>query len=47
MKKCSACRLVRYCAEECQLKDWKEHKKACKKKKKAVKGSGKGRGETA
>ena len=30
MKKCSVCKLVRYCSEECQLKDWKSHKKSCK-----------------
>ena len=32
-KKCSVCKLVRYCSEECQLGDWKEkaHKKSCKK----------------
>ena len=32
MKKCSACRLVRYCSEECQLADWKSHKGPCKTK---------------
>ena len=31
MNKCSACRLVWYCSRECQLGDWKAHKKACKK----------------
>ena len=31
MQKCSRCRLVRYCSRDCQLADWKEHKKACKK----------------
>ena len=30
MKKCSVCKLVRYCGEECQLGDWKKHKKSCK-----------------
>ena len=30
MKKCSVCKLVRYCSEECQLGDWKSHKKSCK-----------------
>ena len=30
MKKCSVCKLVRYCSEECQLEDWKKHKKKCK-----------------
>ena len=29
MQKCSRCRLARYCSEECQLEDWKEHKKSC------------------
>ena len=42
MKKCSVCKRVRYCSEECQLKDWKEHKKACKTKAAVV---GKGGGE--
>jgi len=40
MKKCSVCRLVRYCSQECQLEDWKEHKKSCKKAA-ARKGGGK------
>jgi len=30
-KKCSICRLGRYCSEECQRADWKKHKKSCKK----------------
>ena len=29
-KKCSVCRLARYCSRECQLGDWKAHKKTCK-----------------
>ena len=29
---CSACRSVYYCSRECQLADWKAHKKACKQK---------------
>ena len=29
-KRCGGCKLVRYCSEECQLGDWKEHKKSCK-----------------
>ena len=29
-KKCSVCRLVRYCSRECQLGDWKGHKGVCK-----------------
>jgi len=27
---CSRCKAVRYCNAECQLADWKEHKKVCK-----------------
>ena len=30
MKKCSVCRLVRYCSEECQQADWRKNKKVCK-----------------
>ena len=41
MKKCSVCRLVRYCSEECQLEDWTEHEGLCKK---AVKGHNSGQG---
>lgn len=29
--KCSRCKEKRYCSAECQRKDWKEHKKLCKK----------------
>lgn len=29
--KCGGCRVKRYCSAECQRKDWKEHKKECKK----------------
>ncbi|KAH9932707.1 uncharacterized protein BXZ73DRAFT_89879 [Epithele typhae] len=28
--KCSACKHTRYCSEECQKLDWKQHKKGCK-----------------
>ena len=42
MKKCSVCKLVRYCSEECQLKDWKEHKKSCKEVAARKKEGGKG-----
>jgi tetratricopeptide (TPR) repeat protein len=28
---CTACRIVFYCSKECQNKEWKEHKTACKK----------------
>ena len=31
MQKCSRCRLVRYCSQDCQLGDWEDHKKSCKK----------------
>ena len=30
MKKCSVCKLARYCSEECQLGDWEKHQKSCK-----------------
>ena len=30
IKKCSGCLKVRYCNEQCQLSDWKEHKINCK-----------------
>ena len=26
---CSKCKIVRYCSKECQVKDWKDHKKNC------------------
>ncbi|PIL24064.1 hypothetical protein GSI_13815 [Ganoderma sinense ZZ0214-1] len=29
MKKCSKCKLTRYCGAECQKKDWPRHKVAC------------------
>jgi hypothetical protein len=29
--RCSGCRKVYYCSRECQVKDWPEHKKVCKK----------------
>ena len=29
-KKCSGCKIVRYCSPSCQKKDWKLHKIACK-----------------
>ena len=33
LKKCSACRsdVLRYCSAECQKRDWKRHKPACRK----------------
>ena len=30
LKKCGACGRSWYCSQECQRKDWKEHKKVCK-----------------
>ena len=31
LKKCSACKLARYCSKDCQEKHWKrEHKRSCK-----------------
>ncbi|KAI9062064.1 hypothetical protein FKP32DRAFT_1593927, partial [Trametes sanguinea] len=30
LKKCSSCRLTRYCGAACQKKDWPRHKVACK-----------------
>lgn len=31
LQKCARCHLVRYCCRNCQLLDWKHHKKVCKK----------------
>jgi hypothetical protein len=31
-KKCAQCLEVGYCSRECQVKDWRMHKKACKPK---------------
>jgi hypothetical protein len=28
---CGRCKNIRYCGSECQLQDWKEHKKVCNK----------------
>ena len=30
LKKCGRCGLVRYCSENCQAKDWREHKSMCR-----------------
>jgi hypothetical protein len=30
LNKCSKCNNVIYCSKECQIKDWKDHKKICK-----------------
>lgn len=30
LKKCGACNQTWYCSEDCQRKDWNEHKKVCK-----------------
>lgn len=30
MSKCGRCRLVRYCSQDCQRKDWKSHQQWCK-----------------
>ena len=29
MKYCSGCKVATYCSKECQIKDWKAHKKRC------------------
>lgn len=35
LKQCDRCRRAYYCSKECQEKDWKRHKKECKKFKKS------------
>ncbi|KAI0754128.1 hypothetical protein C8Q80DRAFT_1137070 [Daedaleopsis nitida] len=30
MKRCSACKMTRYCSADCQRGDWRRHKTACK-----------------
>jgi hypothetical protein len=30
MKRCTRCKLVRYCSKQCQKDDWKEHRLVCK-----------------
>jgi len=29
--KCTSCKQIAYCSRDCQMKDWKEHKKVCQK----------------
>ena len=29
-RRCSGCRLVRYCCEGCSKQDWQKHKRACR-----------------
>lgn len=29
LKMCDRCRLVKYCSRECQVRDWRAHKRAC------------------
>ncbi|KAF2034802.1 hypothetical protein EK21DRAFT_55723 [Setomelanomma holmii] len=31
--KCGGCQIARYCSQECQVKDWKEHKHICRQSK--------------
>ena len=30
LKRCSACKLPRYCSRQCQISQWPAHKTACK-----------------
>ena len=46
MMKCSRCLLVTYCAKECQLAHWKEHKKHCFKNAARTKPKSAGGGDT-
>lgn len=32
LKKCTACKLVKYCSVACQKDHWKQHKRACRKR---------------
>ena len=29
LKKCSKCKVARYCSRECQVENWKEHRRMC------------------
>jgi hypothetical protein len=42
---CASCRRVRYCGKECQVADWKRHKKCCKEWTEERKKKGGGGGE--
>lgn len=35
-KRCSACRVVRYCCEHCQAADWHRHRSVCRLLRRAV-----------
>lgn len=37
VKKCSGCKVVRYCCEDCQRANWSVHKESCKKVQNALK----------
>ena len=30
LKRCSNCKIVKYCSKKCQIYDWKQHKRLCK-----------------
>ncbi|GAA5947378.1 hypothetical protein JCM3765_001649 [Sporobolomyces pararoseus] len=30
LHKCSSCRIVKYCSQECSVKDWRDHKSFCR-----------------
>ena len=32
LKRCTACKMVRYCSRDCQVANWPQHEKACKKR---------------
>lgn len=37
LRKCSACKLVKYCSKDCQRMHWLEHKSVCKMEQKEIK----------